>query len=74
MSVILENLIQPLARRFGTAAGAAFLTFGATTQQADSVETAVFLLIGVGWDLALSHFSRKLNKAKAIEAVFKGGL
>ena len=73
MNALLDNIVQPLVRRMGTAVGASFLTFGATTQQADQIETTVVLLLGILWDLGLSHFSRKVIKNKAIEAVFKVG-
>lgn len=58
---VLKEIAEPLIRRAGTFVGSTALAYGLVADVAP-VEGAVTLLLGLVFDLVLSHLNRKSRK------------
>lgn len=63
---LLENVLAPVARRVGSLAAGAVLTYGATADQAASVETLVSAMVLLLADLGQSFVQRKRDKRRVL--------
>lgn len=58
MRFLIDNVVAPLSRRVGTAAGSTAAALGATVGEVAQTEAAVAFLCGLGIDLLLSRVNR----------------
>jgi hypothetical protein len=61
--LIVEEAIEPMARRLGTMVGTALVGMGANSDQVSQVVTGVGALAGIAVDLYFDRRRRKLDLA-----------
>lgn len=62
MNWLMSEVLKPISRRLGTAAGAYMIAQGVDASTAETIVAGGIALVGLLVDLGFSHYERKTRK------------
>lgn len=67
LRMLRDNVVMPMLGRIGTAVSVGLVGYGLGVEHVQVVETAIALLLGVGFDLVTSSIGRVLHERKILD-------